>query len=39
MTLHVPADHARIQEAVDTAYPGDLILIASSDSGSWVDRR
>lgn len=27
-TLRVPADHATIQEAVDAAAPGDLILVA-----------
>jgi hypothetical protein len=27
-TLNVPADHATIQEAVDVARPGDLVLIA-----------
>lgn len=27
-TLHVPGDHATVQDAVDAAEPGDLILVA-----------
>ncbi len=28
-TIEVPADHATIQEAVDAAHPGDLILVSA----------
>ena len=36
-SIHVPDDYATIQEAVDNAFPGDLILVLGGDYVELVE--